>query len=434
MSGTPCDLAVRGGRYLTNGPPLPEGSSLLVSGGLISAFLPPGKALPPARRVLDATGRVVIPGLVNAHTHAAMSLFRGLVDGLPLAQWLERLWRAEAAAVTPEMVYWCTLLSCAEMLLSGTTCFADSYFFEEEVARAAEAAGMRAVCGQGLLDLATPDAAAGQGPARLKRFLDGFPASALVRPAVFCHTVYTCAPATLRAAWELAREHRCLFALHLAETAAEVRECVRQHGVSPLRLLESLGLLDEGCAVVHGVHLDEAEIALLAERGVGVVHCPESNLKLASGIAPAGRMLQAGVRLALGTDGPASNDDLDLLGEAATAGRLERLTGRNQRWPDGATLLRLATAGGAEVLGLPCGVLAPGRPADLAVIEPRRPHLQPEVPTEERLAEQVIFCARGADVRTVVVGGEVVVEEGRLTRIDVEEVKGRVREMAGRLC
>jgi 5-methylthioadenosine/S-adenosylhomocysteine deaminase len=415
---------VRGGRYVGGaGQKIPEGAALLIQDGLIQGFAAPGEPCQ-AKHTLDATGRIIIPGLVNAHTHAAMSLFRGLADDLTLAGFLSRVWPAEAASVSPEMVNWCSLLSCAEMLLSGTTAFADAYFFEEEVARAAELAGIRAVCGQGLIDLAAPDAPAGQGLSRLKRFLEGFPASTLVRPAVFPHTVYTCSPETLMAAFELAEEHKVGLFLHLAETDEEVRRCVRRHGVRPLRLLERLGVLDENCVIVHGVHLGEHETELAAERGVSLVHCPESNMKLASGIAPLPRLLRSGVRVALGTDGAASNNDLDMFGEMRTAACLHRLTGRDSGYPDAATILRLATRGGAEALGLESGVLEVGRPADLVILEPPD-FLWPE----ESAADQVVFgCGRG-DVRTVIVNGEVVVEEGRLTKIDLEEVMGRVREM-----
>lgn len=426
MSGPPFELAVRGGRFHTGGQPIPEGATLLITGGLIGRVAAPKEPFE-AARTIGAEGRIIIPGLVNAHTHAAMSLFRGLADDLSLEGFLARVWPAEAAAVSPEMVYWCTLLSCGEMLLSGTVAFADAYFFEEEVARAAELAGMRAVCGQGLLDLPAPDAPAGQGLARLKRFLEGFPSSRLAEPAVFPHSVATCSPRTLAAARELAREFGCRCFIHLAETAGEVRGCVRRHGVRPLGLLERLGLLSENCALVHAVHLGEEEMRLAAERGVAAVHCPESNLKLASGMMPLARMLRLGVKCALGTDGAASNNDLDLLGEMRTAACLGRLKGQGPGYPGAAAILDMATRGGAAALGLDSGVLEVGRPADLAIIEPAD-YLWPE----EGAAEQVVFGCGRADVHTVIVDGRVVVEAGRLTTVDVEEVMGRVRELAAR--
>jgi 5-methylthioadenosine/S-adenosylhomocysteine deaminase len=425
LSGPPYELAVRGGRFLTCGPDVPEGSTLLVRRGLIGGFAKPGEIFQ-AKRTIDASHRIVMPGLVNAHTHAAMSLFRGLADDLPLSAWLGRIWPAEAAAVSPEMVYWCSLLSCCEMLLSGTTLFGDSYFFEEEVARAAERAGVRAVCGQGVIDLAAPDAPAGQGLKRLRSYLENFSASALTRPAVFCHSVYGCSPETLAKAWELAGQFGRKFFIHLAETAAEVRECVRRRGVTPLRLLERLGLLSESCVLVHAVHLEKGETRLAAERGVAAVHCPESNMKLAAGIAPLGLLRRAGVRLALGSDSAASNNDLDMFREMGTAARLHRLAAPVDAAPGAAEIFWLATGAGAEVLGFECGVLEPGRLADLVILEPNQPHLWPEGPG----AEQLVFCGRGADVRTVVVGGEVVVEERRLTRVDAAEVMARVRELA----
>ena len=441
------DLAIRGGRFLTGAAPVPDGSTLLISGSRIAGFAEPG-AFVPARRTLDASGRLILPGLVNAHTHAAMSLFRGLADDLPLSGFLSRIWPAEAASVSPGMVYWCSLLSMAEMLLAGTTTLADSYFFEEEVARVATQAGMRAVCAQGLLDLATPDAAAGRGLERLEAFLESCPASELVRPAVFCHSVYTCSAATLQAARELARRAGCRFYIHLAETAQEQRECYRKRGATPLRLLDRLGVLGGGCVLVHAVHLDEDEIGLAAERGACVVHCPESNLKLASGIAPVALMLGRGLRVGLGTDGAASNNDLDMFGETASAARLMSLTrldlphldliwggrggqgGRPAGQRAGLELacLRMATAGGAQALGLECGELAAGSLADVVIAEPGLEGLWPG----EREAQAVWGLSRGS-VRTVVVGGRVVVEEGRLLTVDLPEVLAKVRELAAAL-
>ena len=309
---------------------------------------------PDAARVIDAAGGLIMPGLVNAHTHGAMTLFRGLADDLPLMTWLhEYIFPAEAAHVDEDLVYWGTRLACAEMLLSGTTCLADGYFLEDHAARAFQDTGIRAVPGQGVVDFPAPGV---PDPVKNLKAVEEFikkwqGVSPLIRPSVFCHSAYTCSPETLRRGKELARELGVLFQIHVAETAAEVEQIRDARGLSPVRYLDSLGLLDENTLAVHCVHVDDEEVDLLAARQTPVALCLESNMKLASGAPPAARMLEAGINAALGTDGPASNNDLNLFGEIRSLALLAKAGGHDPTLIPAVQALSLAGPGGARALG-----------------------------------------------------------------------------------
>ena len=281
---------------------------------------------------MDLSGFLVLPGLINTHTHAAMSCFRGLGDDLPLARWLyEVIFPAEAAQVNPEMVYRGTLLACVEMLKNGITTFCDGYFFEEAAVQAVLETGMRAVLGQGVLDFPTPDQPdPARSRERVEAFLESFPKDVdRLRPSIFCHTPYTCCAETLQWAKDLSRNRGILFQTHLSETAAEVEEILRKQGERPVFYLDRLGILDHRTLCAHAVWLEPEEIELLAARGVKVSHNAESNMKLASGIAPIPRMLAAGIKIGLGTDGCASNNNLDLFSEMDKVAKLHKVIHRD---------------------------------------------------------------------------------------------------------
>jgi len=421
-------------------PPIAQGY-VAIGGDTIRA-LGPMSDLPPsvrARQTIDARGGLVMPGLVNGHCHAAMTLFRGLADDLPLMEWLEHhIFPAEARFVSAEMVYWCSKLAAAEMILSGTTTVADSYFFEIEAARAFHEAGMRAVVAQGIIDFPAPGVpeprdnieAAASFVAGCRRLSQAGGGERLL-PALFCHSPYTCSAQTLQAAKALARQEGCQLFIHLAETRAECAQIEAQQGLSPVAYLDHLGLLDRDTVAIHAVHLSPEDIALLAARQTAVVTCPESNMKLASGIAPLPAMLAAGLRLGLGSDGCASNNDLDLFGEMASLAKLHKVAGLDPTALPASQALRLATSAGAEALGLAdrVGRLAPGLKADCLIIDLNTPHLTPFYNPD-----LLVYAAKGSDVRTTIINGVVVMDQGQILSFDLALTMARVRGLAAAIC
>lgn len=385
---------------------------------------------------MDLHNHILLPGLINTHTHAAMSCFRGLSDDLPLLRWLhEVIFPAERACVSPELVYWGTLLSAVEMLLNGTTTFCDGYFFEEAAARAALHSGMRAVLGQGILDFPTPDQ---PEPHRFREraetFLEHFPEGGgdRLRPSLFCHALFTCGPQTIQEVKALCRERKILFQMHLSESAPEVERHVKEHGQRPVPYLDGLGVLDGQSLFIHGVWLDAGEILILGERGAGLSHNPESNMKLASGVAPVPELLAAGVNVGLGTDGCASNNDLDLFTEMDRAAKLQKVFRNDPVVCSAPGMLHMATRGGACALGWgdAIGSLEPGKKADIIAIDVDQPHLTPLYDPVSHL----VYAARGSDVRHVWVNGRRLVADGRIVHLDVAEVMDRVRKMGGEIA
>jgi 5-methylthioadenosine/S-adenosylhomocysteine deaminase len=432
------DLLVRKGLVVTMNPGLeviPEGSVAVAGDSIVAVgtWKELDARFAPCRTV-EAEGCAVTPGFVNGHTHAAMTLFRGLADDLPLMAWLEGYIFPVEAHLRAEWVRWGARLACAEMLLGGTTTFCDMYLFEEEVARAAKEAGIRAMVGEVLYDFPSPNYGPWEAGLRYTEdLIDRWRGDPLVQIAVEPHAVFTCSPQLLRRARETADRWGVPLAIHLSETRDEVERVQAQYGVTPVRHLERLGVLDGPTIAHHVVWVDEQDMAILRQRRVGVIHNPESNMKLASGVAPVPRMLQLGMAVGLGTDGCASNNNLDLLREMDTAAKLQKVFGGDPTVMDAATVLRMATSLGAEALGLGglVGSLEPGKKADMVLVDLRRPHLTPLY----NIFSHMVYAARAADVRTVLVGGEVVVEDGVLRSLSlpraVEAVRGISREIRG---
>ena len=381
------DLIVKGEVVLcgsTNGDIIEKGA-VAVEGSRIMAVGPVEQIVTEhgaGARVLEARRGLVMPGLINAHTHVSMTCLRGLADDLPLMTWLhEHIFPAEAK-MNGEMVYWGACLGAAEMIRSGTTCFCDMYLFEHEVARAVEKAGLRAVLGEVLYDFPSPN----YGPPEeglnfTRRLLEQYRDHDLIDFAVEPHAPYTCSPDLLRACGDLAREFQAPLITHLAETREEVEGITSKYGATPVRHLDNLGLLGPNLIADHCVVLGEEDIELLAARGVGVAHNPKSNMKLACGAAPVPELLAAGVRVGLGTDGPASNNNLDLFGEMDIAAKLHKVYKMDPTVMAADRVLNMATEMGADVLGLNgrTGRLEPGRLADMIVIDLDQPHLTPLV-------------------------------------------------------
>jgi 5-methylthioadenosine/S-adenosylhomocysteine deaminase len=387
-----------------------------------------------ARKIMDAQGGAILPGLINVHTHAAMTLFRGLADDLPLKTWLEEfIFPAEARFVNPDSVYWGTLLACAEMILSGTTTFADGYFCLDGVVKAVDRSGLRGLLCQGVVDFPAPgipDPA--QNILEVERFIEkwcGF--SSRIEPGIFCHSPYICSPDTIRTVKEICRRKNVSFFIHAAETQEE-RSLIRtRYGKTPIHHLANLQVLDDQTLVVHAVHVDSEEIEILARTRTAVAHCPESNMKLASGIAPVVEMLNQGVLVGLGTDGCASNNDLDLFQEMDTAAKLGKVRTMDPTVMNARTVLRMATIDGARVLGLDkeVGSLEVGKKADMIFLDLNQPHL---VPCYDPFS-LIVYSARGSDVQAVMVEGRMVMENRKILTFDMEEVMDRVRRISGEI-
>ncbi|MCL4500354.1 MAG: amidohydrolase [Deltaproteobacteria bacterium] len=386
--------------------------------------------LPPAQQSLDLSGYLVLPGLVNTHCHAPMVWFRGLADDLPLSTWLtDFIFPAEAAWLDPDKAYWGTLAAAAEMIRGGITTVADGYFFETEVRRALAAAGLRAVAAQGVVDFPAPGVPDPRDNLKVAAdFLAGGTdfVEQGITSAVFCHSPYTCGADTLMQAKDLTRSRGVPWFIHLAETSGEVEDSRQKTGFTPVAYLDRLGVLDKLTVAVHGVWLEPEDQEILARRGVAVSHCPESNLKLASGVAPIPELLKRGVPVGLGSDGAASNNNLDLWGEISLTARLHKVWSLDPTLMPAAAVVALATRGGAQVLGLGghIGTLTPGKEADLIVLDLNLPHLMPLYDPFSHLA----YAARAADVRHVMAQGRWLLFDRQLQTLDWPEIAARLRQ------
>lgn len=382
---------------------------------------------PEAERLHEEHG-LIMPGLINTHTHAPMSCFRGLADDLPLMTWLQdHIFPAEAM-LTPEIVYHSTLLSLAEMIKSGTTSFCDMYLFAREVARAAEESGMRAWIGEVLYDFPSPNyGALENGFAYVNELFAHYQGHPRIKITADPHSVYTCSPALLQRLGQVARERNCPYVIHLSENAAEVAACREQYGCTPVEHLENLELLHEQTLAVHCTILGNQEIETLARHGVKVALCPESNMKLASGAAPAVRMLKAGITLGLGTDGSASNNDVDMFGEMNTTAKLHKVVTMDPTAMNAETTLHTATLGGAACLQVESeiGTLAVGKKADIIVLDLNQPHLTPLY----NIPSHLVYAARGADVIHSLINGRLVMRNRQLLTLDEEAILARMREI-----
>lgn len=378
---------------------------------------------------LDVQGCVVMPGLINGHTHAAMTLFRGLADDLPLMDWLHQHIFPAEQKLCDEWIYWGTLLACAEMILSGTTTFCDMYLFEHQVARAARDAGMRALVGEVLYDFPSPHYGPVENGLRFtEELIQEWKGDSLVRIAVEPHAIYTCSPGLLRRCHEIAMRDQVPLVIHVSENQAEVRQVEALYGCRPVEHLEHLGMLGPHLIADHCVALSDGDMELLAARSVQVVHNPESNMKLASGVAPLPRLLEKGVNVALGTDGCASNNDLDLFGEMDSCAKLHKVMSLDPTVVPAQAVLRMATRNGARALGLAgrVGELTPGTLADVIAVDFNQPHLTPLYDPVSHL----VYAARGADVRHCVIHGRLVMENRQMLTMDLQEVLRHVRAIA----
>jgi len=383
-----------------------------------------------AKDSIDARGAVVMPGLINTHTHAPMVLYRGLADDLALMDWLQKyIFPAEAKTVNPAFVRAGTRLAALEMIRSGTTTYADMYYFEEEIARVTKAAGLRGVLGQTIIKFPVPDARTPEeGLSRTERFIREFVADDLIVPAVAPHAMYTLEAETLKGARALANRHHVPVILHLAETQDEVKIAAEQHKATPVGYLESLGFFGPRTLAAHTVHLTSRDIDILKQRGVGVSHNPESNMKLASGTAPVPALRRAGVPVGLGTDGAASNNDLDMFEAMRQAALLHKLQSGDPRTLPAADVLAMATREGAAALGMEkiIGSLEPGKRADLIVVSMSAAR---QTPMYDPLSH-LVYTTRGDDVRTTIVNGKILMREGKVLTLNEPAVLAEARKLA----
>lgn len=391
-----------------------------------------------AAEVIDCAGCAIIPGLINGHAHVPMSLLRGMVADQQLDVWLfGYMFPVESQFVDAEFVYVGTLLSCAEMLHGGTTTFVDMYYFEEQVARAADEAGMRAICGQTVMRLPTPDARSfDEGLDRSRRFLEQWRGHERIVPTVAPHAPYTCTDQIYREAAALCAEYGVPLVTHLSETGREVEESIAERQVTPIRYAKRVGAFDVPCIAAHCVHATEDDMRLLREAGAGVVPCPTSNLKLASGVAPYKRLINSGVRVGLGTDGPASNDDQDMFTEIQLAALLPKGVSGDPTAVPAREAFALATCWGARAIHMDhlVGSLEAGKRADVAVVAMGLLHSAPRYTySPEAIYAHLVYGARAADVRDVLVDGRPLLRDNRLLSLDEADILRRSQGIAERI-
>ena len=428
------DIIIKNGTILTldSKNSIFESGFLCIRGDSISKIGTGTPASVTAEKIIDARGGLILPGLVNCHTHAAMSLFRGLADDLPLMEWLNNYIFPAERNMDAEFVYTGTLLALAEMILSGTTTFCDMYLFEDQVARAARKAGVRCLVGEVLYDFPSPNyGPVEKGLEYTESLIQKWQMDPLISIAVEPHSLFTCSPELLTASNELALKYKVPVIIHVAETLTEVSKIKEKYGKTPVKYLDSLGLLGPHLIADHCVHIEDADIKTLAVHRVKVVHNPESNMKLASGIAPIPQMLSQGVTVGLGTDGCASNNNLDLLSEMDTAAKLHKVKTLDPTVMDALSVLKMATIHGARVLGLEdvTGSLEVGKKADVIVIDTHKPHLTPMY----NAVSHLVYAARGNDVIHSIINGQPVMEDRKLLTLDIAEIITQAKETSIRV-
>lgn len=406
-----------------------EGGAILVENSRIRAVLDTESPRPQNVMVIDATGHLVIPGLINTHGHAAMSLLRGLADDLPLLTWLnDYIFPAEAELVTPEFVYWGTLLSSIEMLKSGTTTFADMYYFPEEVVRATVEAGIRTVTGPHVIGFPAPDYATYEASlANAEAFMERYQNHPLIIPSISAHALYTTPVAAVEAAFNLARRYNSPFQIHVVEDPSEDANIHKITGMGVVETLESLHVLRPGTVLAHSIYLSKEDITRIAKSGAGIAHNPQSNMKL--GIpqtTPVVAALAEGVPVGIGTDGPASNNNLDLFDEMDSAAKIQKFMLGDPAALPAETVFRMATTGGAQVLNLhhEIGSIEEGKRADIVIVDMQRAGLVPHY----RPYSHLVYTVQGGDVNTVIVNGRVVVHDRKILTVNEEKVMEKARE------
>jgi 5-methylthioadenosine/S-adenosylhomocysteine deaminase len=427
------DLLITGGTVITMDASraILDDGAVAVKGDTIVAVGPRGEleARYAAAQTIDAKGTLVLPGFINGHTHVPMTLFRGLHDDVTLNDWLYKyIFPAEAKNVNEEFVRWGTRLAAAEQIRGGVTTFADMYYFEDAVAEETKAAGMRGVLGETFIDFPAPDnKSEPEMLAYTEKFLKKWQGDPLIHAAVAPHSIYTCSQKTLQDSAALARKYHAPILIHTAEMKKEWEDSQKQNGMSPVQYLDKIGLLGPDVVSAHCIFVDEADRKTLAQKHVGCVHNPSSNMMIASGVSPVAEMRAAGIAVGLGTDGPAgSNNDLDLMEEIDLAAKLAKITKMDPLALNAKAVVEMATIDGARALHMEneIGSLEAGKKADLILISLDEPNA---VPMYDIYA-QIAYALKGSDVETVVIGGRVVMRDRKLLTVNEEEATAKARE------
>jgi len=431
------DIIIRGGTVVTM-----DGSSRVIENGAVAVkgerIVAVGTAAEvaakySAARIINAAGKVVMPGLINTHTHVPMVLFRGIADDLLLMEWLQKyIFPAEAKNVDEQFVRWGTRLGCLEMILGGTTTYVDMYYFEDAIADETARAGMRAVLGETLIDFPAPDNKTWDaGMAYVEKFATKWKGHALITPAIAPHAAYTVSTDHLKQAHSFSERFGVPLVIHVAEDPAEVKTIQERYGSSSVAYLERIGLLDERVIAAHMIWPTGDDIGTLAKRRVGVAHCPQSNMKLAGGAAPVPQMLKAGVAVGLGTDGAASNNDLNLWEEMDTAAKLHKLTSKDPTVINAREALEMATIRGARAIHQEkeIGSLEAGKRADLIIVGMDSVHQTPLY----NVYSQLVYATKASDVETVMINGRIIMQNRRVLTIDERSVRLKANEYRDRI-
>jgi 5-methylthioadenosine/S-adenosylhomocysteine deaminase len=429
MSPNQYDLLIKGGKIVTMDPErrVIDNGALAISGNKIQKIYS-AENLPndlKANKIIQAHGKVIIPGLINAHSHVAMTLLRGYVEDLVLYKWLEKVWQYELSTLNEESVHAGSMLAFAEMIRNGVTCVHDMYWHYMVTIDLAEDIGFRLISGPPITGIGDPDFDEMINTAR--NVLERIKSYDFIIPIVQAHSTYTTTPEMMHKVYELKGEYGVPFTTHASENQAEVDDVRQKYGKTPIELLQSYNLLDRGTVLAHCVKLQDHEISLLSESETNVVHCPESNLKIGSGIARIADMIAAGVNVCIGTDGAASNNDLDLLGEIRTAALIQKGINENPEVLTTMQALEMATINGAKAYGIEkdLGSLEPGKRADMVIIDFDKSHLTPC----HDIYAHLVYSVNKADVDTVIIDGQIHLEHGELTSLDEEAAKAEVRAM-----
>lgn len=428
-------LLIRGATILTmEGPDaIIDTGEILMEDGWITHVGLPGSASGyfDMDEIIEADGMVAMPGFINCHTHAGMTLLRGYADDLPLMQWLsEKIWPFEDK-LTSRDVYWASMLACLEMIKSGTTCFGDMYFFMEDVARAVEKTGMRAVLARGMIGVAPTGKNALLESEELVKKWNG-KADGRITVMLGPHAPYTCPPEYLEKVMDLAAKLKVGIHIHVSETRTEFNDILKQYGKTPVQHLDSLGLFKYPVLAAHCVHLEQEDMEILAQKAMGIAYNPQSNMKLASGIAPVAKLLDLGATVGLGTDGTASNNNLDMLEELRVGSFLQKVSTMNPEVIPAYRALQMATIDGALSMGLGdrVGLIKEGMRADIILINTKEPHLCPQ----HNLIANIAYSANSADVHTVIIDGKLVMLDKVVLTVDEAEVMAEVQARAMQLA